>query len=287
MARRTKDDLWVGGDHFGDWLNLDGDDATPKEVLQNAFFIYSTGLFVKAGEALGLDMDSYKAQAERTAEAFRTKYIADGKLSCNTQTACVLALYFGIATGELRKSVATQLAGLLQACGHLKTGFLGTPYLLHVLSENGYTELAYDLLLRTDYPSWLYPVTQGATTVWERWDGLRPDGTFQNAGMNSFNHYAYGAVGDWMLGVAAGVQIDEAKPGFEHIIFAPQVDGRLEFLNAEIETRHGLLRAGWKKVEGNFVYEFTVPEGCTAEVRLGGRVIEMGPGTKTFSIRNS
>jgi len=283
MIARVKNSLWLGGSHFGDWLNLDGDKATPKEVLQNAFFIYSTGLLVKSGELLGLDMGAYEKQQAQAKQAFCETYIKDGKLICYTQTACVLALYFGIAEGELKTSVAAQLAKLILDAGHLKTGFLGTPYLLHVLGDNGYTELAYDLLLRKEYPSWLYPVTMGATTVWERWDGQRPDGSFQDAGMNSFNHYAYGAVGDWMLGAAAGIQIDEANPGFKHIIFAPLADARLDHLSAEIETRHGLVRSGWRKTESGFEYEFTVPEGCTAEIRLGGQVTEMGAGTKTVT----
>ena len=285
MIARSKKGLWLRKGHFGDWLCLDKK-PTPHEVLQNAFFAYSTGLLIKAGEVLGIPMEAYKAQWARTAEAFRRAYVKKGRMACNTQTACVLALYFGLVEGETAQSVAAQLAQLVREAGHLKTGFLGTPYLLHVLSGSGCADLAWDLLLRREYPSWLYPVTRGATTVWERWDGQRPDGSFQDPGMNSFNHYAYGAVGDWMLGCAAGIQTDETQPGFKHIIFAPLADPRLDYLTGEIETRHGLVRSGWRRTEGGVAYEFTVPEGCTAEIRIGGEVIEMGPGTKTVTMDN-
>ena len=110
---------------------------------------------------------------------------------------------------------------------HLSTGFLGTPYLCHVLSDNGKTDVAYDLLLQETFPSWLYPVKMGATTIWERWDGQKPDSTFQNKGMNSFNHYAYGAIGDWMYRVVAGMEI--GKPGYKHILIQPQPNSRLDY----------------------------------------------------------
>ena len=283
MIARSLDGLWIGGGHFADWLNLDGDSPTPKLVLQNAFFAYSTGILVKAGEVLGVPMEEYAAQLRQTKEAFTRTFIEDGKLICNTQTACVLALHFNLVQGELRESIAAQLEELVRGPGHLKTGFLGAGYLLHALSENGLTPLAYDLLLRRKYPSWLYPVTMGATTIWERWDGQRPDGSFQDAGMNSFNHYAYGSVADWLFGVVAGIQTDEANPGFKHIVFAPQPDARLGYAKAEIDTRHGLVKAGWRKADAGFVYEFTVPEGCTAEARLEGRVHALGPGEHTLN----
>jgi len=284
MAARSRKGLWRGGGHFGDWLNLDGKKSTPHTVLQNAFFAYSTGLLVKAGRVLGIPMEAYEAQREKTVRAFRRVFINGGRMAYNTQTACVLALHFGLVDGKMQETVAAQLAGLVREAGHLKTGFLGTPYLLHALSENGYADLAWDLLLRREYPSWLYPVTMGATTVWERWDGRRPDGSFQDAGMNSFNHYAYGAVGDWMLGGAAGIRTDEANPGFRRVIFAPLTDPRLDYVTGEIETRRGLVSSAWRRTESGMVYEFTVPEGCTAEIHINGEVMEMGPGTRTIAV---
>ncbi|MDR1465008.1 MAG: glycoside hydrolase family 78 protein [Oscillospiraceae bacterium] len=282
MIARAEDGLWLGGDHFGDWLFLE-DERTPNEWLQNAYFAYSTSLLVKAGEVLGVPVEDYRAQRRRTEEAMRQRFLREGKLTCNTQTACAQALYFGLVEGEDRVSVAAQLAQLVREAGHLRTGFLGTPYLLHALSENGYTQLAYDLLLRTEYPSWLYPVTRGATTVWERWDGQRPDGSFQSKGMNSFNHYAYGAVGDWLFGGAAGIRTDESQPGFTHIRFAPLTDSRLDYVSARIETRHGTVASAWKREGGLILYTFEVPEGCTATADIGGTVYQFGPGVKTVS----
>ncbi len=283
MAAHSEGDLWLHDGHFGDWLCLD-ETPTPHPVLQNAFFAYSTGILIKAGAVLGVPMEDYIDLRARIEAAFVKNFIADGKLICNTQTACVLALHFDLVHGDLRKNVAAQLESIVKEAGHLKTGFLGAGYLLHALSENGLTSLAYDLLLRREYPSWLYPVTQGATTVWERWDGLRPDGTFQDVGMNSFNHYAYGAVGDWLFGVMAGIQVDEANPGFRHIIFAPQPDARLEYAKAELETRHGIVKSAWRKSDTDYIYEFTVPEGCTAQASLKGRLLTMGAGAHTFTI---
>jgi alpha-L-rhamnosidase len=283
MAARSEDGLWRGGNHFGDWLDLCGEN-TPNEVSQNAFFAHSTELLIKAGRVLGASVARYETLLQRTKEAFRKAFIKDGKMRCNSQTACVLALCFGLVQGDERASIALQLEELLRARGHLTTGFLGAGHLLHALSENGRTELAYDLLLRREYPSWLYPVTQGATTVWERWDGLRPDGSFQDVGMNSFNHYAYGAVADWLFGDAAGIKTDESAPGFTHIVFEPLTDPRLEHLQASIETRHGLVASAWRKSDDGFVHEFTVPQGCTATVRLGGKELLIGAGTKTITV---
>ena len=283
MAAYDENGLWLRGGHFGDWLCLD-EEPTPHEVLQNAFYAYSTAILIKAGEVLGVPVEKYRAQLAATKAGFVREFIKNSRMECETQTSCVLALHFGLVQGVLRESIAAQLGGLVREAGHLKTGFLGAGYLLHALSGNGMTELAYDLLLRREYPSWLYPVTQGATTIWERWDGQRPDGSFQDVGMNSFNHYAYGAVADWMIGAMAGIQTDEAQPGFGRIIFAPQADARLDWAKAEIETRHGPVKSGWRKAGDGFVYEFTVPEGCTAEARLGGKVVEMGPGEYSLSV---
>ncbi|MDR1927270.1 MAG: glycoside hydrolase family 78 protein [Oscillospiraceae bacterium] len=284
MIARSTDGLWLGGQHFGDWCCLD-DYATTKEFLQNAYFYYSTSLLIKAGRVLGIPVETYEAQAALTKHAFRQAFLQGGRVLCNAQSACAIALYFDLLEGAERESVAAQLADLVREAGHLTTGFLGTPYLLHALSENGYTDIAYTLLLRREYPSWLYSVTKGATTIWEHWDGLKPDGSMWDAGMNSFNHYAYGAVGDWMLGVAAGIQIDERAPGFAHIIFAPQADDRLEYLNGAIESRHGKVSCGWRRADGGrIVYEFTVPEGCSATLRLDGKEILLGAGSKTITV---
>jgi Bacterial alpha-L-rhamnosidase 6 hairpin glycosidase domain len=144
-------------------------------------------------------------------EVDREFVTANGRISPDPQTAYALALAFDLLPEEMRKQAAKRLAADVRKFGHLTTGFLGTPVLCKALSDNGYLDEAYLLLNRKEYPSWLYPVTQGATTIWERWDGIKPDGSFQNPEMNSFNHYAYGAIGEWMYRVVAGIQIDRTK----------------------------------------------------------------------------
>ena len=143
--------------------------------------------------------------------------------------------------------------------GHLTTGFLGTPYLCHVLSRYGYLDEAYLLLNREEYPSWLYPVKQGATTIWERWDGQKPDGTFQDKGMNSFNHYAYGAIGDWMYRVMAGIDIDPAAPGYKHILVQPQPGGGFTSVKAAHESPYGTVASAWTLDNGAFALTVEVP----------------------------
>src|SRR2546430_1511662 len=124
------------------------------------------------------------------------------------------------------------------------------------------------LLNRTEYPSWLYPVTKGATTIWERWDGIKPDGSFQDPGMNSFNHYAYGAIGEWMYRVVAGIELDEAHPGYKHILIQPQPGGGLTFANGSLESMYGHVASGWKIADGKFTLNAEVPPNTTATVRL-------------------
>ena len=161
------------------------------------------------------------------------------------------------------------LAALVEGCGrHLTTGFVGTPHLLHALSDNGYTALAYDLLLREDHSSWLYAVNKGATTVWEHWDGIKEDGSFWSADMNSFNHYAYGAVFDWMFKNIGGIKQDVDSAGYTKVTFAPVPDVRLGFADVTIETRRGLLRSAWWYEQGSIRFEFTVPEGAQANAVL-------------------
>ena len=188
----TKDPyLWTGGQHFGDWLGLDAPSGSYKgssreDFIASAFYAYSTSLVIKAGNVLGKDIAAYEALYEQIIAAFRKAYPV-----YNTQTECVLAAHFGLA--EDPQAAADQLAEMVKACGiKLQTGFVGTPYLLHVLSDHGYADLAYSLLLRKEYPSWLYPVTKGATTIWEHWDGIMENGDFWSSDMNSYNHYAYG-----------------------------------------------------------------------------------------------
>ena len=280
--------LWNTGTHFGDWLGLDAPEgsykgSTDEHLIATAFYAYSTSLLIKAGKVLEKDMLEYEDLYKNIVLAFRDQYLIDGKLSCNTQTAHVLALYFQLV--ENKEQIAQSLANLIQENGNrLTTGFVGTPYLLHVLSDHGFADLAYTLLLREDYPSWLYPVKKGATTVWEHWDGVKPDGTMWSPDMNSFNHYAYGAVADWMYGVMAGINTDEDKPGFKHIIFKPIVDKRIDYVRGSIETKYGIVSSQWERQNEKVFYKFEVPESCTATILIDGKEHQVCGGKHQYKL---
>jgi alpha-L-rhamnosidase len=177
--------------------------------------------------------------------------------------------------------------------GHLTTGFLGTPYLTDALTSTGHLDEAYLLLLNKKYPSWLYPITRGATTIWERWDGEKPDSSFQDVGMNSFNHYAYGAIGDWMVRVVAGLDIDPAEPGYKHLVVRPEPGGGLTSARADLVTQYGPAAAGWTFKEGRLSVAVRVPPNTRATVHLpgatlakvmeGGQTVSSAPGVTASS----
>ena len=277
MEKNSKNDLWNTGFHFGDWLfyrpfdDNDGRSAvTDKYLIAQCFWANSTQIMIDAANVLGKmeDAQRYTQLLKRIKDAFVKEYMApSGRLVSGTQTAYVLALNFDMLPEALRAQAADKLASNVKDYGnHLTTGFLGTPYLCHVLTRFGYTDVAYDLLMQESYPSWLYPVKMGATTIWERWDGMKPDSTFQTPGMNSFNHYAYGAIGDWMYRTVAGVR--EAAPGYHKITLAPQPGGKLTQTTAELQTPYGLVQSSWKIEGGTISYDVTVPPNTTAEVIL-------------------
>ncbi len=280
--------LWLGGEHFGDWLGLDAPEgsykgSTDDDLIASAFYAYSASLLIKAGETIGLDMAEYRRLYDSIKRAFNDRFIQHGTLVCDTQTAHALTLYFDLAYDK--KPIAERLNKLVKENGcKLKTGFVGSPYLLHALSENGYTDTAYSLLLGEEYPSWLYSVKQGATTVWEHWDGIKPDGTMWSDDMNSFNHYAYGSVCDWMYSVIAGIRIDEAHPGLSHFILKPVTDSRLDFAEASLETAYGVIRSSWRHTDSLTEYSFSVPKGCTAKLILPSLEKELTYGEYSFKL---
>lgn len=264
--------LWLDHYQLGDWLAMDAGEgsyrgATPEDYIASAYYAYSTALLIKAGKIIGKDVSEYEELYENVVKAFRERFITDGVPAPKTQTAHAIALQFELAVD--REKTAKILADMVIANGNkLSTGFLGTPLLLHALSENGYADVAYNLLLQEEFPSWLYSVNKGATTIWEHWDGIKEDGSFWSADMNSFNHYAYGAVGDWLFGGAAGIKILEDGAGYTHISLSPIPDRRLGYVNAEIETRQGRVSSSWYYREDGIHFEFTVPEGTKAEISL-------------------
>lgn len=287
-AQGNREELWNTGEHYGDWLGLDAPygsykGSTSEALIATAYFAYSTSLFVKAGNVLGKDMSEYERLYARIRAAYLAEFLPEGKLLCRTQTAHVVTLYFDLC--DNKAEIAADLAEMLHQNGDkLQTGFVGTPYLLHVLSDHGYTELAYSLLLQEEFPSWLFSVNQGATTIWEHWDGIRPDGSMWSTDMNSFNHYAYGAVADWMYGVMAGIQPCEEKPGYKQIRFEPLTDKRMSNVKASVETQFGTVSSAWWRENGKVVYEFLVPAGASGTAYLDGQSYELRTGKNTFRI---
>ncbi|MCM3628492.1 glycoside hydrolase family 78 protein [Paenibacillus glycanilyticus] len=281
MRKQGQDEyLWNTGFHFGDWLGLDAKEgdyvgATPRDLIATCFYAYSTKLFVKTAEVLGRteDAKAYGELYDRIINAFEREFItANGRLAAHTQTAHVLPLMFGLVEGPVRERLARTLAEYVKEQKfHLTTGFVGTPYLCHVLTENGYHDVAVKLVQQEDYPSWLYSIHQGATTIWEHWDGIKADGSFWSVDMNSYNHYAYGSIGEWLYRVVAGLDLDESQPGYKHIVFRPHTDSGLTYAKASHKSVYGLIRSGWSTgADGAVIYEFEIPPNTTAEVNLPG-----------------
>jgi alpha-L-rhamnosidase len=272
--------LWTEGTHFGDWLALDASDpvsrkgGTPEDFIASAFYCYSARLVAKAAEALG-DMEQAKAYARLSAEikaAIQKEYFTlTGRLAIPTQTGYVLALFMDLVADEHRERVQNDLIERLNKDNmHLRTGFVGTPYLCRVLSNIGANDLAYKLLLNEDYPSWLYAVNLGATTIWERWNSLNPDGTISSTSMNSLNHYAYGSIVEWMYRDMCGLNpSSNGVVGFRQARIAPKPDKSLRWAKARYRSVAGVYESGWHMDEsGLLTLEITIPFNASARVVL-------------------
>jgi alpha-L-rhamnosidase len=275
QQRAGEDQLWTGDAHYGDWLAFASTRSdypgatTDHDLIATAYYAYSTELLAKIATILGKTEDAnfYGKLAQKIKDAFRHEFITPaGRLVSNTQTAYTLALSFGLMPEDLVLKTAGFLAEDVKKMGHLTTGFVGTPLLCKALSDNGYADLAFMLLMRKEYPSWLYPVTQGATTIWERWDGQKPDGSFQDVTMNSFNHYAYGAIGDWLYQYIGGIKGDTKFPGYKHFILYPHSGGGLTTASAELKTLYGTIKSEWKLENRRMIFTCTVPPNTTATV---------------------
>lgn len=291
-ARRRADAdlIWRPGWQFGDWLALHSDDpsypgaTTGTDLIATAFLAHSADLVGRAAAALDRadDAAKYAGLYRAVRAAFDREFVsAAGRVGENTQTSYALALAFDLLPDSIVPVAVDRLAQGVRARGvHLTTGFLGTPVLLHALSGNGHASLAFELLTQRSYPSWLYPITRGATTMWERWDGIRPDSSFEDPGMNSFNHYAFGAVGDWMYRNIGGIDLDPAAPAYQRSRIAPRVGAGLTSARASLDTPYGILASAWSIHGGQFALDVTVPANTTAEVTLWstpvGAVLEGG-----------
>jgi alpha-L-rhamnosidase len=255
---------------FGDWLNVGAE--TSKELIGTAYFAHDARLLARMARALGREEDAagYTDLFERIKSAFVAAYVdRDGRIAGETQTGYVLALAFDLLPDELRTVAAKLLVEDIERHGwHLTTGFLGLGLLFPVLTEIGATDVAYRLLLNETYPSWGYMIRHGATTIWERWDGWTEERGFQDPRMNSFNHYAFGAVGDWLYRVVGGIDTDPDLPGFERIVLHPRPGGGLTHARATYRSLRGEIVSGWRIDGATFELRAEIPANTTATVIL-------------------
>ncbi len=270
--RSTPDLLPPANYHcFGDWLNIHDD--TPKDVICTAYFAYSTKLTAQAAAVLGKSEEAakYNALFERIRAAFNKAYVAsDGRIKGNSQAAYVLALAFDLVQGEQAREAAQYLVeDIRKRDWHLSTGFIGTKDLMPVLSKIGRSDIAYRLLHNDTFPSWGFSIKQGATSIWERWDGWTPEKGFQDPGMNSFAHYSFGAVYAWMVDHIGGIL--RSAPGYKQILIAPQPDGKLRFATVSYRCVHGEISTHWEETNGRYLLDVTIPANTTALVAMPGK----------------
>jgi alpha-L-rhamnosidase len=306
---------WQG---YGDWLSIGA--TTPPDLIGTAFFAYDANLMSKMAKAIGKDTEAheYAKLFEQARAAWNARFVNNGDanlyspestsiyeqlgvkasgepaalhspaisspLTVQSQTAYVLALHFDLLPEDLRPQVFDALVHDIESRDmHLSTGFVGTPYLNHVLTRFGRSDIAYALLMQKSFPSWLFPITHGATTMWERWDGWTPEKGFNDAGMNSYNHYAYGAVGDWMYSTIAGIDIDPKKPGYKHIIIRPTPGGGLTHARGKLRSMYGVIESAWHLEGSKFHLTVQIPPNTTATVHMpGAETIEIGAGHHEF-----
>lgn len=284
--------LWQTGFQYGDWLALDKEEsadrtgATDRYMIANAYYLYVTELVRQTAEVLGLADEEKKYQElhDTTLEAFRQEYYTNtGRIVSETQTGAILSLYFNLAREKDRERILQTLkTNIENHKNHLATGFVGTPYLCHTLSENGEHELASGIFMKEDYPSWLYAVNMGATTIWERWNSIMPDGSFDVSGMNSLNHYAYGSIGDWMYRKVAGVS--QLKPGYKRFKVQPMFVKGIEEAGVKFESVYGLIESKWSCKDGKIRGFVKVPANTTAEIHLPEKedVLTVGSGVYEY-----
>jgi alpha-L-rhamnosidase len=256
------------GNDYGDWLSIQAD--TPKELIGTAYFAYSTHLLAKSFRAVGRDdeADKYEKLFEEVKAAFQQRYVAaDGRIKGNTQCVYAMALKFELLPEHLRPNAAQYLEQDIKAKGgHLSTGFVGVSYLLPVLTQAGKADVAYRLLLQDTFPSWLFSVKHGATTIWERWDGWTPEKGFQDPGMNSFNHYSLGSCGEYLFGGIGGIR--PARPGFKSILIEPVIRGGLTWAKTSYDSIQGRIATTWKRDGKRLALVVVVPVNTTATVCL-------------------
>ena len=269
------------GNNYGDWLSPEGDE-TPKDLLATAYWAHDANLMAEMSRAVGRDAAGYEKLFEDIKEAFNRSYVSpDGRVGADTQTGYVVALHMGLLPMELRAKAAGHLVRTIEEKDwHLSTGFVGVGYLCPVLTEAGYPEVAYRLLSNETYPSWGYTIKNGATTIWERWDGWTEENGYQSPNMNSFNHYSLGSVGEWLYRYVAGIDLHPEGVGYDRIVIRPRPGGGMTHARAEYDSVRGRIESAWQLSEGEFRLRVTVPPNTTATVHLpaanGAEVSEGG-----------
>ena len=293
---RLDDELcWRRDFQFGDWLDPDAPTSEPwkakarYDVVATAYAVRSSDLVAGALEILGREAKAYRDRAAKIRDAWYRTY-SDQALT--TQTGCALAIEFDLVPeGEVDRFGDALVKLVREAGDHLATGFLGTPLLLPALTRTGHVDVAYDVLLQRTCPSWLYQVVAGATTIWERWDALREDGSVPTEGLGgvgrgmvSFNHYAYGAVAEWLRATVAGLALDPDEPGYRHIVVHPRPGGGLTHAAAQLLSRYGPVSVSWRIEGDTFALDVGVPPNATATVTLpDGTVTRLGSGRRSFA----
>ncbi len=285
-AALAPDGAWDEGFQFGDWLDPDapaddpGASKAPAEVVATACAFRTASLMAEAATVLGAEADAeeFSALRDRIGAGFRARYVRDGRVKSDSATAYALAIVFGLLDGDDRQRAGDRLAELVRASGHrISTGFAGTPFVCDALAVTGHLADAYGLLMQPEAPSWLYAVTMGATTIWERWDSMLADGSINPGEMTSFNHYAFGAVADWMHRSVGGLA--PLEPGYRRILVSPQPGGGLTWAHTALDTPHGHAAVRWDLDGSQLRVEVSVPAGAEAVLRLPGRSDEtVGPG---------
>lgn len=301
LAANNPDLLWRRrvGNHYGDWLQVNA--STPREVLATAYFAHSAAIVARAAAVVAPARAAhYTDLAQRVKQAFVAAYVApDGRIEGDTQTTYLLALAFDLVPADLRPVLADHLVRTVEAAGRLlTTGFVGVSLLCPVLSSIGRDDLAFALLETDRYPSWLYSIRHGATTIWERWDGWTEHAGFQSANMNSFNHYSLGSVGEWLYRYLAGIDQPEDSAGFARVRYQPRVGGSLTEVEASYESPRGRIVSAWHRTGDDVEFELTLPPGVEADallpdgdeltvdgvVRAAGPVV-LGPGDHRLRVR--
>lgn len=305
IASANPNQLWQRsrGSDYGDWLSIDAD--TDKEVIATAFYAHSADLVARTAKILekSEDQSMYEQLFSSIAAAFRTAYVTDdGHVKSDTQTAYALALRFNLLTPTQRIAVASRLnADLESRSGYLSTGFLGVAHLLPALSGAGSSNTAYRLLSNEGFPSWRYEINRGATTIWERWNGIEPNGAWYDPAMNSFNHYSFGAVGEWIYNTILGLELDEDVPGWKSFRVRPQPGAGLTSARGSFLSPYGVIGVDWTLLNGLFTLKVAVPVNTRAEVILpfradaapdAGPAVDavadghvVGSGTHVFTVR--